>query len=511
MRLLVVSRDSAVLRPVWSIVESSSWQLELASNIWEAMDRLQSGLELDIVLLDLPQSDADGLHSMRWLRRIRPALPIILIANPGNIGSQEESLHLGAGDYLIRPFEERQLELAIKRNLALPREVTGPDITSDDVESTSDGRFFVAGTPAMRKLRAHAAMLAETNASVLILGEDGSGKETLARLIHRLSVRSGFCFATVNCAALPADLLERELFGMDRDRTSQCTQYGAGKLERCAHGTILLNDVTEMPLMLQSRLVQVLQNKPFMKSGTEADVRVLAASSTNLDRVVAEKRFDENLYKCLTAYTIHLGPLRDRREEIPGLARHLMHRLSRQYCLPQRDISASMIEAWVAYNWPGNLPELEQSVKRYLMVGDNELRFVGGHRSSDGDVQVSAFKTDRAASATEPLLGQARMADLESRSLRSLIQSVKSETERNAIAVALERTGWNRKAAARLLKVSYRTVLYKIEQYKMTAANSAALPISGGNSVCNADTHSYDGSPSDIEPFHAVSRGHARS
>lgn len=504
MRLLVVSRDSAVLRPVWSMVESSHWELELVPNIWEAMDRLQSGMELDIVLLDLPQSHADGLQTLRWLRRIRPTLSIIVIGHAGDNGRQKESLNLGASDYLVRPFEECQLELAIKRNLATDRRVTGPDITSDDVESISDGRFFVAGTPAMRKLRVQAAMLAETNAPVLILGENGTGKETVARLIHGLSVRSGFGFATVNCAALPGDLLERELLGIDRDGGDLCAQFGPGKLESCAPGTVLLNDITEMPLLLQSRLVQVLQNKQSMKPGTEAgvriDARVLAASTANVERAVGEKRFDENLYQCLTTYTIHVAPLRDRKEEIPALARHLMHRLSRQYCLPPRDLSSSIIEVWLAYNWPGNLAELEQSVKRYLMVGDDELRFVGSHRPSDGEIQFSALATHPGEGGTEPLIGQGRTAGLGSRSLRSLIQSVKSETERNAIAVALERTGWNRKAAARLLKVSYRTVLYKIEQYKMTSANSAAFPISNGTRVCSGDARRHDGPSNDIAP-----------
>jgi DNA-binding NtrC family response regulator len=479
-RLLVVSRDSAVLRPLCSIGESNGWQLEIAADAWEAIDRAQSGATLDLLLLDLPQGSADGLLGLRWLRRLRPALPIILIGHPEDNGRKQESIRMGARDYLIRPIEDRQLEMVIQRNISMASEATEADITSDDVEPVSNESFFIGVSPIMRKLRAQAALLAEANVPILILGEDGSGKETTARLVHSLSVRSGFEFAKMNCAALPGDLLERELFGCERKGATAPARTKTGKLELCAKGTIFLDEITEMPPGLQSNLLQVLKNKRFIRPGTsdfiEADVRVVAASSINVERAISEHRLCEDLYHQLSAYTIHVPSLRDRKEELSFLSRHFMHRLAKHYGLSPREFSPAIIEAWRAYNWPGNLRELEHCVKRYLMVGDEELAFEKSRSAVESEPQETALSKVRSVSKIALSASQSHAGVYGSKSLRSLVQSVKAEAERNAIALALEKTGWNRKAAARLLKVSYRTVLYKIEQYQMTASHSSVFP-----------------------------------
>jgi two-component system response regulator AtoC len=459
--------------------ESNGWQLEIAADPWEAMDRTQSGASFDLLLLDMPPGNADGLHSLRWLRRLRPALPIVLIGHSNDHDRKQESIRMGARDYLIRPLDHSQLEMVIQCNLSIAIQATEADITSDDVEQVSNESFFIGVSPIMRKLRAQAALLAEANVPVLILGEDGSGKETIARLIHRLSVRSGFEFAKLNCAALPGDLLESELFGCERKGTTASARTKIGKLEHCANGTILLDDITEMPRGLQSNLLQVLQNKRFIRPGTsdfvEADVRVVATSSTNVERAISESGLCEDFYRELSAYTIHVPSLRDRKEELSLLSRHFMHKLARHYDLSPRELSPAIIEAWQAYNWPGNLRELENCVKRYLMVGDEELSFKRIRSSPKHEAQKTVFAKARNVNQRVPSPSQPGNGVSGHKSLRSLVQSVKAEAERNAIAVALEKTGWNRKAAARLLKVSYRTVLYKIEQYQMTASDSSAF------------------------------------
>jgi DNA-binding NtrC family response regulator len=484
-KLLVVSRDSAILRPLWLMGESNGWQLEIAADPWEAIDRAQSGAMLDLLLLDLPQGSAEGLHSLRWLRRLRPALPIILIGHPDDNGRKQESLRMGARDYLVRPIEDRQLEIVIQRNILIAGEATEADISSDDVEPISNESFFIGVSPIMRKLRVQAALLAESNVPVLILGEDGSGKETTARLLHSLSVRSGFEFTKVNCATLPGDLLEKELFGCERRGLNTPARTKAGKLELCAKGTIFLDNITEMPLALQLNLLDVLQNKRFIRPGTssfvEADVRVVAASSINVERAISERRLCEELYHQLSAYTIHVPSLRDRKEELSFLSRHFMHRLAKHYGLAPREFSPAIIEAWQAYTWPGNLRELEHCVKRYLMVGDEELTFGKSHSGPEGESLETVLTKTRSSKQIASSAGQFLAGASGTRSLRSLIQSVKAEAEKNAIAVALEKTGWNRKAAARLLKVSYRTVLYKIEQYKITVADASQLPRSNWN------------------------------
>jgi two-component system, NtrC family, response regulator AtoC len=486
-RLLFVSRDSVLVRTLWSMGESSSWQLEVVGNVWEAMERVQSGGAPDLLLLDLPQGDADGLHILRWLRRLRPALPIILIGHPGDVRKRQEVIRLGARDYLVRPLDDRRLGTVIQSHLSMVCEIIEPDITSEDVDLISDDTFFIAISPIMRELRAQAALLAEVNVPVLILGEAGSGKETTARLLHKLSLRSGFEFTKVNCAALPGDLLERELFGYEWDGTSTPEPIKAGKLELAVKGTILLDEITEMPVGVQANLMRVLQNRRFMRPGTsaavEVDIRVLASSTANMEHAVSEKRFRKDLYYLLSAHTIHVPPLRARKEELRLLSRHFMHKLAKQYGLAPRDFSPAMMKACRAHSWPGNLRELEIFVKRYLLTGDKELAF----EKSRPDLDEAAGL--RASNGVQSPLTQAVSTATGLGSLRSLVQSVRLEAERNAIAVALEKTGWNRKAAARLLKISYRTLLYKIDQYQIKSSDLSLFPGGAGLKGKGAGLH----------------------
>jgi len=472
-RLLVVSREAAILRPLWSLGESNSWQLETAGTGWEAMERLQSGSAPDLLILDLPKDDSDSLHILRWLRRLRPELPIVLISYAEDIGRRKEALRLGAQDYLVRPLSDAQLEHSIQRHLSSTVQNAELDLASEDVERVSEDAFFVGASPAMRKLRAQAELLAETNVPVLILGESGSGKDTVAHLIHNLSVRSGMPFAKVNCAALPGDLLDRELFGQGSNGHSGSQGFKAGKLELCDRGTVLLDEITEMPAELQTKLVKLLQTKQFDRSGSgiaaSVDVRILAATTANVERAISERKMREDLYYRLSAFTVQVPALRNRKDEIPLLLQHFMHHLAKHYNLPARGFSSSVVEACQSHSWPGNLKELESFVKRYLVMGDDELSMSGPGHASNGDPETPYVSRFPVAGLTEP--GQ-RSAPA---SLKAIVQGVKLEAERNAIAAALEQTRWNRKAAARLLKVSYRTLLYKIEQYHMTAADTASL------------------------------------
>jgi len=482
VRLLVVSRESSVLRPLWSMAESHSWQLETTASGWGAMERVQSGVTPDLLLLDLPRGDADGLHILRWLRRLRPELSVVLICDPDDVTKKQEGIRLGARDCLARPLEDLELERVIKQHLFAAGCAVETDFTSEDVEPIGGDAFFVGASPIMRKLRAQAELLAVTNVPVLILGESGSGKETTARLIHKLSVRSGFGFAKVNCAALPGDLLEAELFGHEPNG-SKLSRSTRGKLDLCEKGTILLDEITEMPITLQAKLVQVLQHKRFVRPGngrsSECDVRVLAASTTNVEPALSENKLREDLYYLLSAYTIHVPPLRQRREEIPLLLVHFMRHLAKHYGLSPRSFSPAVLKACQSHSWPGNLRELENFVKRYLM---------GGKELALGRDQLQLEDVDENESLTSPasMIPLALPANRTGvgvnggNSLKSMVQSVKFEAERNAIAAALEKTGWNRKAAARLLKVSYRTLLYKIEQYGMTSSDSSLFSGSNG-------------------------------
>jgi two-component system response regulator AtoC len=467
--MLVVSREPSALRPLWTVGEANCWQMETAASGWEALDRVQSGTGPDLVLLDLAQGDADGLHTLRWLRRVRPDLSILLISHSDDADQRLEAIRLGAQDYLVRPLDEQQVEIAIKRCLGLRNDSTETEIATDDIEPIGEDRFFIAASPTMRKLRAQAELLAQVNAPLLIVGESGSGKQLAARLIHKLSVRSGFRFVKVNCAALPADLLESELFGQEGTFTGN-GRIKLSKFESCEKGTLFLDKITEMPLGLQAKLLHVLQEGFFVRVGGESriamDVRILASTDVNVEQAISDRKLREDLYYRLSAFTVHVPALRQRIDEIPLLLGHFMNQLAKRYGLPPRSFSPAVLEACQRYNWPGNLREVEQFVKRYLVMGD-EGPIPNGH-GRDGDhvsegLHLAHSRENGGESAIEN--GDSEQG---ASGLKSLVQNAKGETERNAISNALEQTRWNRKAAARLLKVSYRTLLYKIQQYHMS-------------------------------------------
>ncbi len=210
-RILLVSKDRCARDLPWSGVEILHWQLDTAGSGWEALERVQAGPVPDLILLDLAPGDSDGLHSLRWLRRIRPDLPVLVLAGTDDAHQKLESIRLGAHDFMVPPFRPQQLETAIRRCLSGVAGSTESEILIEEIEHMGDARFFVAASPTMRKLRAQAELLAQVSAPVLIAGENGSGKEVAARLIHKLSVRSGFRFLKTNCATMPGDVLASEL------------------------------------------------------------------------------------------------------------------------------------------------------------------------------------------------------------------------------------------------------------------------------------------------------------
>ncbi|MGA8273798.1 MAG: sigma-54 dependent transcriptional regulator [Candidatus Sulfotelmatobacter sp.] len=479
LRLLVVSGESSILHLLNSAARSNSWQLEISSSGWDAMERVQSGGALQLLFLDVPRGDGDALHLLPWLRRLRPDLPIVVICDPEDSERQREATRLGAKDVLVRPIGEQQIESLVIRHLGSMNDTEG-EMASENIESLGEDEFFLSVSPTMRQLRAQAELLGQAHVPVLILGEPGSGKGTVARLIHERSVYSGFKFLRVNCAEMPADLLEIELFGREKENrssngSSNGHAKGLGKLEIGQKGTLLLDEITEMPLALQSRILKVLQEKHFVRGGdakpVEVEVRILAASSDKLDRALAEKRLHADLYYRLSAFTVNVPPLRQRREEIKILLRYSMHKVAKYYNLPQREFTQSALDACQNYSWPGNLKELETFVKRYLIARDEELALSGLDATPVVAAQRSYAKLPNLVLAGRE---EAEAGDdgFVPKSLKSMVQSVRWETERSAIAAALEKTGWNRKAAARLLGVSYRTILYKIEQHQMSAAES---------------------------------------
>lgn len=450
-RILVVDDEPSMREYLRTLLELNSYDVETVSCGNDALDAVIRGPVPDVVLLDLVMPGMDGLETLDRLQHVRPGLKIVMLSCVGTTRKVVDAIHLGAQDYLTKPCQESELHATLKRCLQ-KSSVTDPVNASDREELSSD-LYFIAASPAMKKVRAEAAQVAKINVPVLMLGESGVGKEVVARLIHKLSPRAHRAFLKVNCAALPSELLESELFGYEPGAFTGANRPKPGKFELCNHGTILLDEVGEMHPTLQAKLLHVLQDQQFSRLGGRAtisvDVRILAATNVNIQQAIASKRLREDLYYRLNAFTINLPPLRERREEIPLLLRHFMATLAERYARPPLPLSEALIDACMKYHWPGNLRELENLVKRYLILGD-ETVIIG-----ELDPQNSSMLITGAPGNKRAIEGD----------LKSLVRGLKDEAEMQAISDALEQTRWNRKEAARMLNISYKALLYKIRQY----------------------------------------------
>jgi DNA-binding NtrC family response regulator len=354
-----------------------------------------------------------------------------------------------------------------------------------EIERISEEVYFIAGSPAMRRLRTQAELLSQTEVPVLVTGEPGSGKCTAARLIHSLSIRSGFQFIRVKCGALTADLLEKELFGYEHSAGSGLSESIRGKLEECARGTILLDEFDVLPAAVQMRLLRLLETGEFTHCGgrvpVHADARIIATTSSDLDLAVAEKKVQEELFYRLSAFELRVPPLRERLEEIPVLLGHMINRLTKRYGVPAPRVSTDLLDACQEYAWPGNLRELEHFAKHYLARGDENIAIsdlrsrpgYGRSRSANGATHSNGH------SNSHPRVPMAKSQSGETSSLKLLVRNAKLETEKGAIVQALEQTRWNRKAAARLLRVSYRALLYKIQEYQLVPPTGDAAQMFG--------------------------------
>jgi DNA-binding NtrC family response regulator len=465
--ILLVDDEPGMLRYIRTLLEVDDYKVETASTGEEALQRVEKGLEPDMVLLDVLMPGIDGLETLEQLRQMKPGVKVVMLSCVSDTRKVVQAMRLGAQDYLTKPFQKAELDAVIDQCLGKNQQNY-----AGEVEELCDDVFFVAASPAMRKIRSQAALVANVDIPVLMLGESGTGKEVLARLVHKLSPRAHRTFLKVNCAAVPADLLESELFGYEAGAFTGATHPKPGKFELCNKGTILLDEIGEMPPSLQAKLLHVLQDQQFSRLGSrtvvKVDVRILAATNINIPEALANKRLREDLYYRLNAFTLSLPPLRERKEEIPILLKHFMSRMAEQYARAPLPLSPTMMNACLEYSWPGNLRELSNFIKRYLILGDEKLAIaelnpkndVNGGQRADGGAKAG---TDSSAGG-----------------LKSLSRSAKDEAEAAAITQALEQTNWNRKQAAALLKISYKALLYKIRQYGIAEARGGHHRLSAG-------------------------------
>src|ERR1041385_8514472 len=463
-KILLVDDEPGMLRYIRTLLEVDEHQVETASTGEEALDRVQKGLQPNLVLLDLLMPGIDGLETLEGLRKLHPNVKVVMLSCVNDTKKVVQAIRLGATDYITKPFQKAELDAAIAQCLGTNQQNYG-----GEVEDLGDETFFVAASANMRKLRSQAALVANVDIPVLMLGESGTGKEVMAKLIHKLSPRAHRTFLKVNCAAVPADLLESELFGYEPGAFTGATHAKPGKFEICNKGTILLDEIGEMPPLLQAKLLHVLQDQQFSRLGSRSvikvDVRILAATNINIPEALATKRLREDLYYRLNAFTLSLPPLRDRKEEIPILLKHSMTRMAERYARAPLPLSPTLLQACQDHTWPGNLRELNNFLKRYLILGDENLAVAELLPKNDGNGAIS---------------GDSSMRKSDGGGLKGLARSAKDEAEAQAITQALEQTNWNRKQAAAILQISYKALLYKIRQYGIAEAKGGHHKLSAG-------------------------------
>src|SRR3954468_15878001 len=454
--ILVVDDESSMLRYMQTMLELESFRVETAVNGLEAVKRIERAGQLpDLVFLDLLMPELDGLQALEKMRKKRPELKVVMLSCVTDTAKVVQVMRLGAQDYLTKPFEKTELDKVIERCLGSDNAQAEPVC---EVEELDGGGFFLAATLAMKKIHSEVGLVANVDIPVLILGESGTGKEVVAKLIHQRSARKTRPFMKVNCAALPADLLESELFGYDAGAFTGANKAKPGKFELCNKGTLLLDEIGEMPPHLQAKLLHVLQDGEFSRLGSRSsvrvDVRVLAATNIDVQQSIANKTLREDLYYRLNAFTLNVPPLRERREEIPMLLRHMMNRMAESYGRTPLTLSPRFIEACVNAPWPGNVRELGNFLKRFMILGDETAAIAELARQ-----EISA------TAGAVPANGD----------LKGMVRGVKDEAEIEAITRTLMQTGWNRKRAAEILNISYKAMLYKVRQYGIKPPRNSAL------------------------------------
>ncbi|MEE9278795.1 MAG: sigma-54 dependent transcriptional regulator [Myxococcota bacterium] len=452
-QILVIDDAESIRAYLRSLLPLLGYDVLLAETGAHALERLEGGARPDAILLDVMMPDMDGLETLRRIHRIAPNLPVIMLSVVRKAATVVEAMKLGAADYLDKPFEEAELEAALDRVLD-----TGAEVMKEGLPGSPRARGqSLWASEQMRCIREILEQIGDACVTVLIHGESGVGKEVVARAVHELSTRRASRFVKVNCAALPEELLESELFGYERGAFTGATTRKIGKFEVASGGTMFLDEIGEMSPKLQAKLLQVLQDGEFSRLGGHAevcvDVRVVAATNRNLDDMVRKGTFREDLYYRLNVVNVRVPPLRERPEEIPVLTDHFLAMYSREYGRELIPLSDRLRQGFAEYAWPGNVRELENMVKRIVVLQREDgiaQEIFGSARPGapgplDEDVELELDPTEEGVS------------------LRDIGKRAAREAERRALRRVLYQTNWNRKKAARILEVSYKTLLQKIK------------------------------------------------
>ena len=489
-QVMVVDDDISMCNFLRAFLAERGYHAITVGNAEEAVKRYHAERPAAVILDVVMPGSMDGLEALAALKKIDREVPIIVLSGQGRTTTVVQAMKLGAADFVSKPFDETDLEVPLANALKqrqLSREVA---TLREQLQTQSKHKMLFCNSERMAEVRELIDRVADTDVTVLIRGESGTGKELVARALYASSLRRDKPFVKVNCAALPTELLESELFGFERGAFTGAIQHKPGKFEFANHGTMFLDEIGDMSFPLQAKLLQVLQDGEFSRLGgkhdVHVDVRVVAATNRNLEQTVADGGFREDLFFRLNVVSINLPPLRERREEIPILTEYFLKKYSVQYNKPTSDLSPETMRQFMDYDWPGNIRELENLIKRAVVLGTEapirkEITHgiaMAAHRvQSPGAHPLDRVPAAQPAPAPAPPVPQtpaamaAAAADAGNYSLKDISRSAAREAERELILKMLQQTRWNRKETAEILGISYKALLYKIQENGLDKAS----------------------------------------
>ena len=455
-RVLVVDDDRRMRRTLQILIERMGLESAAAADASEAREHLRS-TKFDLVLTDLKMPDATGIGLLEEIRAQQPQLPVILITAYGTIQTAIEAMRKGASDYVLKPFDNEDLELVIRRALELRRVRSENLFLKQQVGEPWVAEEMFLALPSMHDVAEMIAKVAPSSSAVLLTGETGTGKELAAHCIHAQGPRRDRLFVPLNCAALPGELLEAELFGHARGAFTGADRERQGKFEVADGGTLFLDEIGDMPLSLQAKLLRVLEDAVVEPLGTNkrvpVDVRIISATNQNLGEAIAAKRFRGDLYYRLNTFELYLLPLRERAADIDVLAPFFLDRFAREIGKGPMRLADEALALLRDYDWPGNVRELRNLMERAAVLS---VEPVVTDRFFRAMIQVSETSRSPAGNVIEEPLDSE--ADL------PLIEAVE-RFERRKILHALDATNDNKAEAARRLGISERNLWYKLKKY----------------------------------------------
>jgi two-component system, NtrC family, response regulator AtoC len=483
-RVLIVDDDGSMAKYLQSYLSRRNFDVSTAVSGEEAI-RMFRVYDPNLVLLDLAMPGMGGIDTLERMKQIKPDVSVIMLSAQSNPEMIFKASKLGADDYISKPFEPKELDLRINKVLDKQRLVTEVTQLREQVRRQNDFTMLFGTSPKMEEVKMTIEQVADTTATVLIRGESGTGKEVVARMVYAQSSRRDKPFVKVNCAAIPHELLESELFGYEPGAFTGANRQKLGKFDQANNGSIFLDEISEMHPALQAKLLHVLQDGEFARLGGKrdiaVDVRVLAATNKPLERAVEEGMFREDLFYRLNVVTIHIPPLRERREEIPLFLEFFLRKYSEYYGKQPPPFSEYAVGRMMDYSWPGNIRELENLAKRYVIVGNEPqiIRELSTHKpiisSMTGTSPIWGIKDQAAAPVPPATTAQAPPTapaaaskagpngELEMPSLLEIGKRAAMQAEREAIERVLTQTRWNRRQAAKILKISYKALLNKLK------------------------------------------------